>query len=251
MSGGDAGPTAEDWTAPRNLRESVETLAIPTGGVVGVGAGGTTAALGELRGDLESYYSLAYVPRERTRGKDRRLRVEVTRPGLTARHRSSYRERTSRELMLGRTQAGLLLGHQDDTLGVGVELGVPVETEQRGVHELPMTISVPLAELVLLPQGQFHEGRLTIYIGTSDDAGRSSPVTMFDVPVRVPNDQLLAALSRQMGYRTRLAVRDTRQRIAVTVRDELGHRSATRVVEHAPDGLPETAATAASRDGGR
>lgn len=249
MSGGDVWTVAEDFTAAMNLRESVETLALPTGGVAGVGAGGTAAALDDLRADLESYYSLAYVPADRGRGKDRRLRVEVTRPGLTVRHRSSYRAGTSRDVMIGRTRAALLLAHEDDALGLNVDVGVPVETGQRGVRELPMTISLPLAELVLMPQGQFHEGRLRVYIATSDQAGRTSPVTEIDVPVRVPNDQLLAAMSRHLGYRTRLAIRETRQRIAVTVRDELGHRSATRFVDHVPADSPDAAP--APRDGGR
>jgi VWFA-related protein len=251
MAGGEVWTSTEEWTATMNLRESVEALALPTGGVVGLEGGGAGAALDALREDLESYYSLAYVPRDRTRGQDRKLRVEVTPPGLTVRHRSSFRERTSGELMVGRTRAALLLGHQDDALGLTVDVGVPVESDQRNVSELPMTISLPLAELVLLPQGQFHEGRMRIYIASTDEKGRSSPVTEIDVPVRVPNDQLLAALSRHVGYRTRLAIRDTRQRIAVTVRDELSHQSATRFVEHPPTDSTGPPATPAPRDGSR
>jgi VWFA-related protein len=251
MGGGDVWGSGEDWIATMNLRESVEALALPTGGLVGYDGGGTTIALDELRADLESYYSLAYIPSERRPGKDRKLRVEVSRPGLEVRHRSTFRERTSRELMVEHTRAALLLGHQDNPLAISVDLGVPATGEKRNALELPMTISLPLAELVLLPQGQFHEGRITIYIAATDEEGRSSPVAATEVPVRVPNDQLLAAMSRQIAYRTRLAVRETRQRIAVTVRDELANQSATVFVQHPPGDPASLAPETASNHGSR
>jgi VWFA-related protein len=248
MGAGDVWTAGEDWTATMNLRESVEALALPTGGLVGFDDGGSTLALDELRSDLESYYSLAYVPAERRPGKDRRLRVEVTRPGLEVRHRSTYRERTNRELMVDHTRAALLLGHQANPLAVTVTLGPAARGKQRKTVELPMTVSLPLAKLVLLPRGPFHEGRLTIYVAAIDEEGRSSPVSATELPVRVPNEQLIAAASWPVSYATRLTARDTGQRIAVTVRDELGNQSATVFVDRRP-GDPGGSAAARARRG--
>jgi VWFA-related protein len=254
MSAGGVWTPTEEWTAEQNVRDSMERLALPTGGRVAFDGAGIPLLLADLRADLDSYYSLAYEPSDRKRGKDHALRVEVTRPGLVVRHRSTYRERTSAELMVEHTRAALLLAYQNNPLGLVVELGALVETGKQRVGELPMTVLLPMSGLVLVPQGPFHEGRLTIFIAASDEAGRSSPVAAVEVPVRVPNEKLLESLSQQLAYRTRVAVRETRQRIAVTVRDELGNQAATVFVEHPPDEAASAAVTnpaGAARDGQR
>jgi len=233
MSAGDVWSGTEEAIATMNLEDSMSQLTLPTGGVAGF-EGGAKLAVAALAGDLESYYTLAYTPRERQRGKDHKLRIEVGRPGLIVRHRSAHRERTSSEQMAERTRAALVFGWHENPLGLAVEVGAPTRGEKRGTSELPLTITLPLSQVVLVPQGAAHEGHLTIQVASTDAQGRNSPVTSIDVPVRVPNDQLLAAMSQLLAYRTRLAVRPTRQQIAVSVRDELGNQTATVVVEHRP-----------------
>jgi hypothetical protein len=163
---------AEEFTATANVRESLQELALPTGGVVGLD-NGAKLVVDALRTDLESYYSLGYTPRDRRRGQERKLRVEVSRPGLQVRHRTAHRERTSGELMSEQTRAALLFGFEDNPLGVAVHVGAPVKGERRGTTELPLTITLPLSQVVLLPQGPAHEGRLTINIAAADEEGAS------------------------------------------------------------------------------
>jgi VWFA-related protein len=227
--------SGEEWIATGNIRTSLEALALPTGGLVAFDDGGSRLALAALRADLESYYSLAYTPRERARGRDSRLRVEVRQPGLKVRHRSAHRLRTGTELMVEHTRSALLFGREQNPLGLTVEVGAAEDGAKRGQSELPLTLTLPFSEIVLLPAGAFHEGKLTVHIAATDEEGRTSAVASAEVPVRVPNEQLLAALSQPLVYRTRLAVRDTRQRIAVTVRDELGNQVATTLVRHPPE----------------
>jgi VWFA-related protein len=233
MGAGDAWTETEEWKANINLRDSMQQLVGPTGGVAGFDQG-AKLVVNAIGADLESYYTLAYTPRERGRGRDHKLKVEVSRPGLSVRHRLAYRERTSGEQMAEHTRAALLFGWQDNPLGIAVDVGAPTPGERRNTSELPLTITLPLSQVVLVPQGPVHEGRLSIHVAATDEAGRSSPVSSVEVPVRVANENLLAALSQQLAYRTRLAVRETRQQIAVTVRDELGNQAATVLVVHPP-----------------
>jgi hypothetical protein len=240
MGAGDTWTANEEWIANSNTRTSLESLALPTGGLSALDDGGALVALAEMRADLESYYSLAYEPREGGRGRDRKLRVEVLRPGLEVRHRSAHRVRTGTELMAEHARSALLFGREQNPLGLTVEVGAVESGAKRGQSELPLTLTLPFAELVLLPAGAFHEGRLSIHIAATDEEGRTSAVASSEVPVRVPNEQLFAALSQPLVYRTRLAIRDTRQRIAVTVRDELGNQVATKIVGHPPaPGAPQ------------
>ncbi len=241
MAAGDAWTENEEWKTTMNLHDSMQQLVGPTGGVAGFDQG-AKLAVNAINADLESYYTLAYTPRERRGGRDHKLRVEVARPGLGVRHRSAYRERTSAEQMAEHTRAALLFGWQDNPLGIAVDVGPPVRGDRRGIVELPLTITVPLSQVTLVPQGPapggVHEGRLSIHVAAIDEAGRSSPVSSVEVPLRVASEKLSASLSQRIAYRTRLAVRETRQQIAVTVRDELGNQAATVLVEHRGDSKP-------------
>jgi VWFA-related protein len=240
----------EQGLAAVNLGQSLQSLAGPTGGVASLDAGDPTMLVSALRDDLDGYYSLAYTPRTREADKERRLRVEVRGEGLAARYRESLRERGSRELMVERTRAALLFGWQDNPLGVGVELGSPTAGKGKDATELPLTVTMPMSGVVLLPQGAFHEGRLTVFLAASDRGGGGSPVTEIALPVRVPNDQLLTALGQQLGYRTRLAVR-AHQRLAVSVRDELANVGSTVVGDTPALDEPPPAPASTPGAGGR
>ena len=243
--------TADVWTAQEaaeawaDVRQSLQMIVGPTGGRSSLDP--QSALLRELREDFDAYYSLAYTPKPVRGGKTRNVRVEVSRPGLVVRHRLEVRDRSGRDMMIERTRAALLLGWQDNPLGLGVELGPPMPDERKGVTQLPITVTMPLSNVVLLPRGAFHEGRLTLYLATADEAGGSSPVTEVALPVRVPNDQLATALGQHLGYRTRLGVRTERQRLAVSIRDELGNVSATMLVE--PGAADPTSGEPVARDG--
>jgi VWFA-related protein len=238
---------SEEQTERANVQQSLHTLVGPTGGTASLDAGNPGLLMAEVREDLQTYYSLGYTPTRRKPGM-RDLRVEVSRPGLRVRHREERRDRSSREIMVERTQAGLLLGWEDNPLGVEVETGVASKGERRGQELLPVTVKVPMANLVLLPAGAFHDGRLTVFLASIDDSGRSSEVTEVAVPIRVPNEQLLEVLGQSAAYRTQLVVHsDRRQRIVVSVRDELGNAMATVSVRP----FSELAAEAESEGGGR
>jgi len=251
MSAGEVWTDSEEWKAEMNLRDSTQQLVGPTGGVAGFDQG-AKLVVSALDADLESYYSLGYTPRASRRGKDHKLHVEVARPGLSVRHRSAYRERTNAEQMAEHTRAALLFGWQDNPLGVVVDVGAPVQGGRRGTSELPLTITVPMSKVTLVPQGPAYEGRLSIHVAATDEAGRSSPVSSVEVPLRVANEKLSASQSQRIAYRTRLAVRATRQQIAVTVRDELGNQAATVLVEHEPGAAspaPQASPTAGKGNG--
>lgn len=250
LSNPDAWTTQESSTAALDVRESLQKLVAPTGGSASTDSRDPGRLLGEMRSDFDSYYSLGYTPRALPAGKAHSLRIDVLRPGLSVRHRESRRERTSREMMVERTRAALMLGWQENPLAATVELVPTGAAGKKGVIQLQLTVSLPMSRLVLLPQGEFHEGRLTVYLAARDEGGGASDVSEIVVPIRVPNDQLISALSQRAAYRTRFAVRLLRQHIAVSVRDELGNTAATVVVEHQPTEA-ETGTVAKARDGSR
>ena len=60
------------------------------------------------------------------------------------------------------------------------------------------------------------------------------------MPVRVPKDQLRAALARQAGFVVNVQLRSGRNRLAVTVLDDVGKISSTATASYPPGGEAET-----------
>jgi hypothetical protein len=138
------------------------------------------------------------------------------------RHRDGRRERLNKERMGDRTLAALLLDSGANPLEVALEV-VGETKNDKGQLVVEMLVKFPLGRLVLLPQAKFHEGKVSVWVGSRDLRGRSSPVQEIAVPIRVPNEQLLTALSQTAAYKMPLLLRPEEHSIAVTVRDELGN----------------------------
>jgi hypothetical protein len=207
--------------------------------------------LARMREDFDTYYSLGYTPSHKRTGKNHEIEVRVKRPGLKARHRETYRDRTSAEVMSDKTLAALLFGANENPLEVALQFGEELPGD-KGQNQVMLTVKLPMNKLVLLPQGQFHEGRVTIYLAVRDAEGRNSPINEIKVPIRVPNDQLLTALGQVAGYRTKLAMRPVAHTVAVGVRDELGNVVSTVTLPYSP-GQAEAAEppAAGSEDGAK
>jgi VWFA-related protein len=206
-----------------NLVDSLLRLADGTGGLASVNAGDPGPLLGRMNDDFQSYYSLGFVPARKSTGKDHKIEVTVRgRRDVEVRYRSGHSERTDRERMTDRTQAALLLDPGENPLEVALEFTRETKTDD-GQLAVEVLVKFPLARLVLLPSGEFHEGKVSIWVSARDPEGRSSPVRDVTVPIRVPNDQVLTALAQNAAYTMKLVLRDEEHRIAVAVRDELGN----------------------------
>jgi VWFA-related protein len=233
-----------------NQNHSLTLLAAATGGIATTTEASAGALLNNLRRDLDSYYSLGYTPTQRKTGKDRKLKVETRDKSHKLRYRESYRDRTAQERMGEQTLSALVLGAGENPMGVAVEF----EQEAKKGKDLQLTLLVkfPMSALVLLPQEKFHEGRVTVFVGARDGQGRVSDLTQIAIPVRVPNDQVLAAMGQTVAYRTSLVLRNESHTVAVGVRDEIGNQGSTVTAAYSPgQAPPATAAATADRSGSR
>lgn len=219
------------------LQTSLIMVAGGTGGLSSVDAA-TGPMLDRMRQDFDTYYSLGYVPQKGRDGRRRRVEVKVRDASLRVRHREAHRERTMPERMTSRAMSALLLGEEDNPLEVALDFGKEKKND-KGQYEVEVLVKFPLARLVLVPQDQFHEGRLSVFVGARDSHGRNSPITQVAVPIRVPNDQLLTALGQVGAYRMTMLLRDEPHTIAVAVRDELGNADSTATAQYTP-GQQET-----------
>jgi hypothetical protein len=226
-------------TETMNLQSSLEMIADGTGGLASIDAS-ERPLIDRMRQDFDTYYSLGYVPLNGRDGKKRKVEVKTRDAALTVRHRGTRSERTERERMTSRAMAALLLGADDNPLEVSVELGKET-TNAKGQIEVEVLVKFPLANLVLVPQDQFHEGHLSLFLGARDSHGRSSAITEVDVPIRVPNDQLLTALGQIGAWKTTMLLRPEPHTVAVAVRDRIGNVDSTARAEFTPQPHPEAA----------
>jgi len=235
----------QEVVSSADLERSLFRMSAGTSGLAEGEATDPGALLARLRDDFDTYYSLGYHPAHRRTGRDHRIEVRVKRRGLKVRHRETYRDRGSPEILRDLTLAALLFGPRQNPLKVELEFDHETAPDEGGQREVTVAVKLPISNLVLVPRGEFHEGRVTIQLVTHDEQGRSSGVQEFDVPVRVPNRQFLTALGWVAGYRAKLVLPPRSHVVAVGVRDELGNAVSTVTGAYPPERW--AAETAAAR----
>ena len=76
-----------------------------------------------------------------------------------------------------------------------------------------------------------HQGRISILLAVYDEHGGLSELQRREYPVDVPNDQLATVIGKTAGFTMRLAVRGGKQRIAVSVLDEVAHTESVTTLD--------------------
>jgi VWFA-related protein len=211
------------FVASDELKSVMGPAAQFTGGFSAVDLNDPAKVLDRLRGDLESFYSLGFTPTHAADGKDHKLAVRLKgHPGLSVRTRGTYRDRDDASRLTDRTLAALLLGAQDNPLGVQIVLERDDPGKKKGERTISVLVAVPAEKLVLVPRETAREGGFVLFVGTGDTQGRLSPITRFDVPLKIPEARFQANPHQYATYRVRLNVRAEKQTIAVALRDNLG-----------------------------
>ncbi|MCK5375890.1 MAG: VWA domain-containing protein [Acidobacteria bacterium] len=186
--------------------------------------------LEQVAADLRSYYSLAYTPRAPGDGEYHKITINLRREGVKLRHRLGYRDSGSRDRTADRTLAAALLGVADNPLGIAVECQQEEPRDDRN-YLVPVTVQIPIGELVLLPEAERHTAQISIFFVICDEVGRPSEVYERAYPIEIANDQLLAAVGQRADFTIGMLLREGSHRIAVSVRDERSAIESTEFVD--------------------
>lgn len=207
-----------------NHQNSLRLMAEQTGGVAVVNTNRILPRLKTVGDDFGTYYSLGYSPAHAGTGRYHDIRVEVKgRKDLVVRYRKGYRDKTIEAQMNDGTLSALRFGFHDNPLGVRLSFGEPVRKDGR-FYVLPVSVEVPIDELVLVPRQSTHEGRMRFYLAALDDDGDTSPVQQVSVPISIPSEDVERAKKQYYRYTVSLLMRPGRQQISVGVRDEIASR---------------------------
>jgi VWFA-related protein len=223
-----------------NLGSGLERMAADTGGEALTGGADYDRIADQIETDAGHRYSLGFRAPEGEPGTRYRVEVEVPRWDVKLRYRNAFVTATPVQRASERTRAALLWDRADNGLGIVAVVG-PAQPSERGKGLLmqPVMVKVPFANLVLVPEQQFHRGRITIFVVAQDEAGRLSPVQTIEAPIQVPADRLDEVLRGVAGYRIALVVRPGAHRLAIGVRDEIGDVVSALVVDHDVTAPPE------------
>lgn len=212
---------------------SLLRLAEGTGGVALTRSANAAELLDRMAADFSTFYSLGYNPPHGGDGEYHEVEVRVKdakRRGLTVRHIGGYREKDPLDRLQDLTLSALHYDVASNPLGVQVETSEP-EPAGGDRYRLSATVKVPFEKLLLLPHAEVHSGHLTLFVVVGDEAGGVSPFQRVEIPIRIPNERILEAMTGAAVYPLELEVRGGRQRLALGVRDQLAKVDATLHVE--------------------
>jgi VWFA-related protein len=214
------GPGYPGSAGPTDLRAEAEAL-----NVMSLSTGGRTLFdsrltqdLAQVSGELTTSYSLAYKPPTPDDGKYHQITVRVKRDGVMVRHRQGYRMMDDGGRMAALTISAAMLGAVDNPLGIAVG-SRDSEPRDDGLFLVPVTVEIPIGDLVLLPQEEQHVARISIASVVRDDKGRLSDVHEREYPITIANDRLVSSVGERATFVIGMLLRKGPHRITVSVRD--------------------------------
>ena len=185
--------------------------------------------LAQVSRDLEFYYSIAYTPPSPGDKEQHNIKVKVAREDAYLRYRLSYRDAGEKHQTAERTLAAGMLGVAENPLGISVECQEQ-EIRDDNTYLVPVMISIPIGELVLLPEEGRHRAQVSVYSVVFDQAGRSSDVHERAYPIDIENEHLLSAVEQEAKFTVGMVLREGPHRIAVSIRDDRSSSESTAVV---------------------
>jgi VWFA-related protein len=208
--------------ARQDSQQGLITMARETGGVALLNSNDLQKGLTKVYEESSTYYSLGVNLSNLGGVGYRKVSVEVTRPGFTARSRRGYAVLPPEELARVGTRAALLTNVSYSSVPVQLKVSPPVKGKK--LYDVPLTVVVPASALTFLPEGDKTKASAEIYVGAIDDSGYTSDigrdVTTFTMPA---NASPTTSLSHEMTLQTKKG----NYRFVVNVRDAATGRLGT------------------------
>jgi VWFA-related protein len=207
-------------------QQSLQFLTSATGGTTIASTPGSSAALAHALTDLQTYYSLAYAAPRIGDGKEHAITVRVHRDDVKVRYRRQYLDKTADERVVDRNLSALLHNSGSNSLNVDISVGTP-SRRGHGTFIVPLAVTVPLGKLALLPDGDTHNGSVSIFVSAKDLDDRITPPVKREFPISIPNDKLATALGQSARFIFEMLMTRGPQTVAVSVRDDVAAMEST------------------------
>ena len=199
---------------------SLLQMADDTGGIAMTRSANVDQLIERIAGDFGYFYSLGYEPLDGKRDAEfHRIKVEVTRPNLKVRHTKGRHRRTWRDRLGDMTAAAAMFAIETNPLGVRLTVGDHVQ--QGRSTKVPVMVQIPFQNIQMISDGTNYTAQLTVLVTVNDEQDGLSEAQRFDLPIQIPNAQILAARSQAAAYPLELVMQPGSQQVAVAVRDHI------------------------------
>ncbi len=234
---GSSGTVVNETSRRLAQQEALQRLVETTGGRYLADLDRVDEVVAGLQRDFSRYYSLGFAPPGEADGERRNVRVEVLRPDVEVRHRSSFRAASLDQQMAEELYAALYLGVAPNPLAVELERIRTEPADEDGTYVVTLLARIPLSSILLVPQADELLGRATAWLAVANAGGGMSDVHGRRLPIHVRTEELTTAMGQDVGYTLQVLVGSGRQEVALVVRDELAVISST-VTLQLDDGEP-------------
>lgn len=168
-----------------NFLDSLRFMASATGGQALVNSNDFSRAFDRISVDIFTYYSLGYTLSTTGGDKIHRIKVKLpNHPEYELRYRRRYVEKSLETQVQDKVMTSLLFPIKENPLDISVETGSPSPASKHR-WTLPITISFPLKQLALLPEGDDYVGRAVLFVAAQDRDGGQSDLVRQQHEVRI------------------------------------------------------------------
>jgi VWFA-related protein len=189
-------------------------------------------AVGEIRHELDQYYSIGYVAQHAGDGGTYAIDVELPgHPGYRLIHRTAYVDQPSATRAAQALRSEMLFGADANPLGIRLEVGTLDSRFRLGAAgskrvRLPLEVKIPYARLAMIPRGDLYWGKVVITFFGEDAKGNQSELASFEQPITVEAGRYDEAVARGFfKYSATVEVEGGQQRVFVGVQDTMGGRT--------------------------
>ncbi len=183
--------------------------------------------------DTGSYYWLGITPTWARDDEEHEVRVEVLRRGIEARSRRGFKDLSRQAEVTMMVESNLLFSTRLGGHSLAAELG-PAKKASRGKIEVPVSLTIPLDHIVMLPVAGGFEARLELRVAVLDAKGARSeipviPITLGGAAKPPPGAHAV--------YDTALALRKIEQRLALALYDLAGEKILATSIDFDPGSI--------------
>jgi VWFA-related protein len=213
------GTAAPLSTSQTTLTASIRLLADETGGFAIVNTNDFSAGLDRVARDLTTFYSVGYTLVATGADKVHRIGVEVPgHPDFTVRFRRQFVEKSLETKVQDRVLTGLVVDVRDDPIGVEARVGSEsLATE--GQWMVPLSVSFPVENIALLPDGDDYVGRLVVFLAARDERGRQTDVARQEHDIRVAAGDYAYVADQRLQIDTSMLMEGGTYRVVVGLMD--------------------------------
>jgi VWFA-related protein len=216
----------------QELHYSLHFLAEETGGEAFIDSR-RLAAFESAVSDTRSYYWLGFTPSRDWDNQRHDIEVRLRTPGFKVRTRAGFLDSSRQHDVSMAVESTLLFGSPPGHEDLQVVFGQPRKAGRKKM-QVPLTVVIPLDEIVFLPAKDGQVAELELRVAVRDENGRGAEIPVVPLVIQADSPPDKGAISR---YETSLKLRQQPHRAVVAIYD----RASGRILSATTEILPETA----------